>query len=297
MVDGRNKYYEGLGLVVLRLHGPGYLMRLKQPTNSSNPPVLDLKPWAVEVSSIATTKRIFNIETNGRFPYRPADFLPTGFLENELSVFSELLSQLSPLLIGDAEDNVQSTLEEAKRLTRNWLREYQRVSDIDVEESRELVGVYKEMEKGFYSSVVAVPVLGLEVSSSRALLAIAGLVLVLSIIIRSRLDTVVQSGATALGEPWLLLEASSNMAKWLAKAWLVMFVSAPAIVWISDGVVFVGALIGGDTVGTMSWMREGISCAFVAVSSTNTVRAMKALGVLSARLSEVVGEREELDVV
>ena len=258
---GRSQTYNGLGAVNvrdLRDQRSAYEFEVRQRPIAARP---DFVPWRILIDNEPTLEQVFAMGEN--IPHEVAEW-------NSYPVWS--------------------SLEYEKRETFIRLREYYRVFDIDVSKEEDLHLRYRDLERKVYSAAIRIPVLDLVLAPNHALFVIAGWMLVASIAMRSRLETLRNMvSPTLFEEPWLLLDAVSGMPRALAAVWLVVLGTGPAILFCCQLLVIQGMLTGGDTPEWSLFLQVVIAYAIMVFSVIGVASSIEMIGTISTQWRERLG--------
>jgi len=118
-------------------------------------------------------------------------------------------------------------------------------------ESNEYKRFYRQIEREFVTREVSLPTVAIGVSSLTAMWWLAAAIVGLLILVRSRVRFALRDPTFARSEPWLILDGSVGLERYLAKAWLWLVLLCP---WV------VGALLLMTVSGQA--IADGISQSF-----------------------------------
>jgi hypothetical protein len=127
---------------------------------------------------------------------------------------------------------------------------------------------FAAVEESLLRQPVSIPSLGLGVESNEAIWILAGAVVVLLVLLRSRVDACLARSSSGIAQPWLILDARSGVESVAAGSWLLAIgLSA----WVANGSLV--ALIVSE-----KYAQGAASTPPAALAATATILALFALG-------------------
>ena len=288
----RTRYERELGAIRFHRLEAAYEVSVRQPDGAFLA-VPDVQQWTATVGSPLTLRHIYNMQ-EGEVYFIGGDALTLDGEEGSVGGLADVIMMLIWLVLGMTLDegqhnpaepfsNAHHALEQAKHNTLRSLRGYHRALGVDVGVAESPITAYKKLERAIYSSVAPVPSLNMAATPHVAVLAIAVLVLVLSIVVRARLDAVSQAERPWNKEPWLPLEALSTIPRVLARTWLFLFLGSSIVVYASYLAIVYWILSGGDIVGRLFWLQFVAASIVVVISAVNAGYTMTVINVISRK--------------
>ena len=206
---------------------------------------------------------------------------------------SEIAGPLTKLVLTLSKvDDPKKAMMGAQQLERSYqLASIAQANELPIKDPKDAVSLFHDIQQQYYQQHMSVPVIQLNLKPVQASLALALIVCVLVIVIRSVVATILKDPTFGEGEPWLILDAETNPAVLLALAWIAGIGIGPLLASAALVITLIlQSRLEGATDGIV--LKLSIVCALIALvgvcvhASLFTIKDLHRLRVLRAKLSK-----------